>query len=289
MAAPVAMIGAAALTVPPSSVTPAFAATPTPAPAVAGGLLGTAPVRTTPPTTVGATSFSNTPHITGIGEYGAYQPGATVTLDGSNFGSGSGWVCVQWSRVMAQNYFTRNGTYCLDNVSWSDSHVEARLDPAITGLPDQDASLYIISFDGLTSQHVTLHFVALRARVRAPLYPVQGSPVEVRCSDDADINDCVDRGSGHTNAVFSNFDGTTGTDTYSFRLANGWTFDGADAASIDENGSAPSGTFNIESQPTVGVSSGTVNVDWYTPGWAGDVSYYLTIWVLGPAGVPFTN
>lgn len=232
------------------------------------------------------------PTLTGIEGSTQLKPGATVTVDGSNFGSEQGFLCMRWSQVLVQNLFTQNGQLCLGIVSWSDTRVTARVSPDITGVADQPATLRLSQggANGVTSSPLSVGFVAARETVRLTDQPAN---LSISCSQEAgSINDCSATQATHINHWYNS--GSDGTDTYALTLANGWTFDSVTMtqedvclADICVGGNWRGGASLASDPPAKGAVSGTVAVHWTADAAAGRVRYDLTINLNGPKGVPF--
>jgi hypothetical protein len=96
------------------------------------------------------------PTITSVFALGFSTPGALTLLRGENFGDLPGQVVIhvtdwQGNLVEAQ----------LQNLQWGDTYVAGTV-PAITGVPDQEATITVVAQCGATSNTLQLHFTAAR-------------------------------------------------------------------------------------------------------------------------------
>jgi hypothetical protein len=218
------------------------------------------------------------------------KPGSVIKVDGSNFGTDQGFVCLRWSQVLVDNLFTRNGQLCLGIVSWSDTQVTARVSPDVTGVPDQPAELRLSQGgpNGVTSSPLPVQFVASRETVRLTDQPVD---ISIGCSQNAgNTNDCSTTQATHENHWYN--DSHSGLDSYTLTLANGWTIDSVSMVQDDVCladicvGGNWRGGASLVSNPPKGSVSGEIAVRWSADAAGGRVRYELFINLNGPKGVP---
>src|SRR5581483_5781441 len=178
--------------------------------------------------------------------------GGLVKVEGTNFGAerGNGALCLEWTIVVVQNDFTKQQRLCLDVVDWSDTRVIAQVPRDVVGVPDQNAPVVLRTDGGAYSNTLPLPFVATRETVNLGSVPVN---VQISCSDGSSRDSCDANGGRHADDFFLS-DGSNGTDTFSYHLANGWRYQSMDFFLMD--GSAvESGT------PAFGASDFSLRVD----------------------------
>jgi hypothetical protein len=216
----------------------------------------------------------NLPHISGLELQPLVAPGGVVKVDGTNFGTTPGSLCLQWTSVLVQNVYTTNNRLCLEVVDWQDGRVVATVPQDVEGVPDQTAQL-VVTAGGAQSNPLAIKFVATRESVQLVNQPVSET---IECSSEAEQNGCGPALSDHWDGFFISF-GNEGTDHYHFQLANGWTFQRMDFSAL-------MGSAAVQAQPQLGGATIDFSVNWSVGGTDTETQYSNGLWLLGPKGVP---
>jgi len=215
------------------------------------------------------------PVITSVFPFSVIQPGGGVIIQGQNFSAKPG----QFLLGLA----TSGRQVDLTNLQWGDTFAAGTI-PTITGVPDQPAFLQIITQDGMISNQWPVHFTAARTLVRLPgtaLTPVAcGNSGNDFCYMGSDTDPFTVAG-GHAMSV--GFYSASGTDVYNCTLRNGWVFDHYQWGTQDGIQGGPFG----QAPDPVGQSDFTLAISWFFDVF-GSASYDISLWVVGPVGVPFT-
>jgi hypothetical protein len=216
------------------------------------------------------------PTITSLELQPVVAPGGEIKIDGQNFGTDPGNVCLQWSTVLVQNDFTRGNTLCLTVADWQDTRIIALVPSDVEGVPDQMTRLYVDRASGGESNVVNMQFIATRQEVL-----VDGSQLKstIDCSNNTQRDEC-DFGFGrHDDDDFFFSFGNSGTDRYHMQLANGWTFDRFNFNVVE-------GDVSVQGQPQLYGSAVDVAVHWSVSGFDASARYGFGLYAVGPKGVP---
>ena len=218
-----------------------------------------------------------TPQLTSLELQPVVAPGGLIKVDGLNLGAerGNGSLCLLWTNVVVQNDFTAQSRLCTDVVDWSDTRVIAQVPRDVVGVPDQIADILLRRDDGVVSNLLGIQFVATRQTVAMGSAPVN---VQISCSDGSSRDICTAGGGNHSDYFFIS-DGSNGTDTYTYHLANGWKFQSMNFSVVDGSAAAPA-------SPAAGATDFTLRVSWDFGGFTTQAIYNFGITVTGPAGVP---
>jgi len=192
-----------------------------------------------------------------------------VYVSGSGFGTATGAV-----RLI----FSSGQSVQLTNLIWDYNLVNGIIPADIYGVPDQSAAVQLVTWENAESNKWPVAFTAARRVEFLPASAVQG----VSCSASDNRNWCRIGPHGfdgfHTGWIF----GSSGSDTYTVTLKNGWVLHSATKLSVggfNGNASGPEGF-------APGSASAKLVMDW-SYGVVGNVGYGTEIYVIGPAGVPF--
>ena len=214
------------------------------------------------------------PAITSVFPFSVIRPGGGVIVLGTNFRDTPGLF------LLKGNF--PGGQVNLTDLQWGDTFAGGVI-PQVTGAPDQQASLQIVTFDGKSSNLWPVEFTATRQVVLLPGNVL--TLIGCGSSGFGGIDNCLDFGPPHTIEGFhsSTVDSSAdGQDVYQCELQNGWVFDHyAWGVQDGVNG----GPFGPEPDP-VGKSSFTIDVHWFFDVFS-SAYYELSIFVVGPVGVPF--
>jgi hypothetical protein len=214
------------------------------------------------------------PLITSIFPFSVIKPGGGVIVQGVNFQSQPGRLLLALNSSGMQLDLT--------NLQWGDSFAAGTI-PMITGVPDQPGFLQVITHDGKASNQWPVQFTATRVVVLLPgtaLTPVAcGQGGNDFCYLSAGSDPFTAAG-GHSMSL--GFYSASGTDVSNCTLANGWVFDHYQWGTQD---GIQGGPFGLAPDP-VGQAEFTLAISWFFDVF-GSASYDISIFVVGPAGVPF--
>ncbi len=230
--------------------------------------------------TLGNLLFSVPPKIEEIFPLSNIRPGGVVAVRGSGFGDKFGEFYLKLASGIIYRIWNSPGL-------WKDHVVSGLMDPESSGLMDEDATLYVKTADGKLSNGWPVKF---RARRDVKLLPP--ADVVTKCSEVASENNCGDGDSVSTVNGYHREDypmGHTGSDIFSFTLKNGWVVDSYKFSPWAMNGwvKDPSGLFVGADNVKLHITW-HVDAQWYLPGEDPSVvSYFLDIYITGPAGVPY--
>lgn len=215
------------------------------------------------------------PMITSLFPFSVVQPKGGVIVQGIAFGAQAG-------KFLLRGAFP-GGALELVDLQWGESFA-AGVIPWITGVQDQDAFLQIVTKEGRTSNLFPVRFTAAR-EVRL----LQGDALTpVRCGDEGGSDSCYIGGAAdpftvagfHFAVIWPG--SASGQDVYQCTLANGWVFDHYEWNA--QNG-IQGGPFGQAPDPD-GQSAFTVDISWFYDVF-GSSNYELSIFVVGPFGVPY--
>lgn len=214
------------------------------------------------------------PAITSVFPFSVIRPGGGVIIRGEHLRDKPGQflllLSVSGTRVE------------LTNLQWGDTFA-AGLIPMITGVPDQPAFLQVITEDGKASNQWPVQFTATRVVVLLPgtaLTPVAcGSGGDDFCYVGSETDPFTVAG-GH--AMAFGLYSASGTDVYSCFLGNGWVFDHYQWGTEDGVQGGPFG----QAPDPVGQAEFTLAISWFFDVF-GSASYDISLFVVGPTGVPF--
>src|SRR5438093_7393559 len=85
-------------------------------------------------------------------------PGDLMKLDGSNFGTQPGAVCLTWTRVVVHNSFTKGGQLCLTIQDWQPTRIVAAVPTDVVGVPEETAEVAVYPNGGTKSNSLTVGF-----------------------------------------------------------------------------------------------------------------------------------
>ncbi len=234
---------------------------------------------------------------------GSVTPGGKVSLQGANFGEvPPGQIFIALSGQIARPLQITAWGPGIGEASFASGIIPAN----ISGVPDQDAQIYLVTPCGNTSNSLTPHFTATRDLVRLPY-------IDINCSSTS--------GLGNSDACQSNgnygvppecggiptagdvppptgfvgyhasgwgFSGESGNDDFFTAslwftpyLINGWVFEGH--SGISWWGSQAPSYWYVS---PIGGGSPSVSVNWYANN-CGAVEYYGDLYITGPRGVPY--
>jgi hypothetical protein len=250
------------------------------------------------------------PTITSVFALGFSTPGALTLLRGENFGDLPGQVVIhvtdwQGNLVEAQ----------LQNLQWGDTYVAGTV-PAITGVPDLEATITVVAQCGAPSNTLQLHFTAARDVADLAYPDPNPKPVnrtfECSISTGSSASDACENLGGDTfpeecgccapwnqgpQSSLPNLvgyhasgwgSGNGGNDQFRFfpALNWGWVLDSTsvDWTTMVNNG----GTVSVDGSLTTNspVSNPRLGVDWNVNA-CGGIFYLGHMIITGPAGVPF--
>jgi hypothetical protein len=215
------------------------------------------------------------PVITAIFPFSVIQPGGGVIIQGNHFQNQPGQFVL---------HLTQSGMQLeLTNLQWGDTFSAGTI-PLIAGVPDQPAFLQIITKDGKVSNQWPVQFTATRTVILLPgsaLTPVAcGSGGDDFCYIGSSSDPFTVAG-GHAMSV--GFYSASGTDVYNCSLKNGWVFDHYQWGAED---GIQGGPFGLAPDP-VGQSDFTLAISWFFDVF-GSSSYDISLFIIGPTGVPFS-
>jgi hypothetical protein len=219
---------------------------------------------------------SNPPTITGLELQPVVSPGGEIKIDGLNFGTERGTVCLRWSSVLVQNDFTAGDQFCLTVVDWQDTRIIALVPSDVEGVADQTAQLSVYPASGGGSNSVDMQFVATRA-----VTEVYGPNIKatIDCSNNTQRDECDFGFAKHEDgSLFISF-GNSGTDHYHVQLANGWVFNAYRFNRIV-------GDAAFQGEPQIVDGTADIAVHWSVSGFDTDARYSFTLYAYGPKGVP---
>ncbi len=156
------------------------------------------------------------PQIESVFPFSVIRPGGGVIVQGRNFGAQPG----QFRLKLANGLGTD-----LSQLEWAGNSIGGIIDPGISGVLDQPATLQVINSSGVLSNEVPVQFTARREVKFLP-----GAVIHPDCSNGSDNNQCIRCTSGCTFRAYHGCSGfylscnDSGTDTYSATLANGWRY-----------------------------------------------------------------
>lgn len=219
-------------------------------------------------------------------------PGGRVIIQGEHLGASAG--------VMRLQGEFPGTSVDLNVVEWTDTQVRGVL-PSVRGAPDHRAEVVVVTGAGLESNPLDIQFVASRETILLPRYALSvecaGGTDEDNCSGprvaDSTTPEKISFSGGHLARDLSLccLLGTVGTDRYSARLANGWTFSKLDVTQLRYpffqcySGRHQSLLFDAEGFE-VGSSDLDLSIRWWTTGACSYAGYVGMISITGPAGVP---
>ena len=215
------------------------------------------------------------PRITGVFPFSIIRPSGGVIVQGINFFASAG----QFLLLLSES-----GTkYELTNLQWANTSVAGVIPWDIAGVPDQPAFLQVIRPDGFMSNEWPVQFTAARVPALLPgtaLTPVQcGSGGDDFCYTGSDTDHFTVAGA---HAMSLGLYSANGTDVWNCNLKNGWVFDHYQWGA---NNGINGGPFGQAPDP-VGLAEFTLAISWGF-GWFGSSNYELSVFVVGPAGMPF--
>ncbi len=215
------------------------------------------------------------PLITSVFPFSIIRPNGGVIIQGEYFKSKPGEFLLLLSTSGTQLKLT--------DLQWGDTFA-AGVIPAISGVPDQPAFLQIITDEGRVSNEWPVQFTAARAVVLLPgtaLTPVAcGSGGDDFCYIGSATDPFTVAG-GH--AMSFGFYSASGTDVYNCSLNNGWVFDHYQWGTQD---GIQNGPFGAAPDPD-GQAAFTLAISWFFDVF-GSASYDISLFAVGPVGVPFT-
>jgi hypothetical protein len=214
------------------------------------------------------------PLITAIFPFSVIRPGGGVIVQGEYFQDQPGQFVLSLNQSGQQLELT--------NLQWGDTFAAGTI-PMIAGVPDQPAFLQIITKDGKVSNQWPVQFTATRVVILLPgsaLTPVAcGSGGDDFCYVGSNTDPFTVAG-GHAMSV--GLYSASGTDVYNCSLKNGWVFDHYQWGTED---GIQDGPFGLAPDP-VGQADFTLAISWFFDVF-GSASYDISLFVVGPAGVPF--
>lgn len=210
------------------------------------------------------------PVITWIFPFSVIRPRGGVILQGTHFMDQPGEL------LLLGNF--PGGQLSLTDLQWRDTDA-AGVIPDVTAVPDQDASLQIITRRGTRSNVLPVKFEANREVALLP-----HSALKVIYFDEhgwGSDSDSYTLDASHFGGL-GDFSSGDGHDVYQCTLLNGWVFSHYEWGTRDGVNGGPFG----QSSDPVGSSSFTIDVHWFYDV-LGSANYQLKIFVVGPAGIAF--
>jgi hypothetical protein len=230
---------------------------------------------------------------------GAVKPGSAIIIGGCGFGAQKGEV-----RLVGK---FEKGYFPLKIDTWGPGGVGVFVPKSITGGPDQDAAVVVITKDGKQSNaDKKVKFIAKRVQQTLTLYDTKntckksgglyGLEFESICASTGqnyggktckDTVCVLQKGKNVMNNVLH----YGGPDEYQLKLKNGWVYEDVKFWSNSGADFALPYTPPVGPKPKVKVigdgADAKVRVDWEAFRPTGWVEYKLKIYVTGPAGVPW--
>jgi len=213
------------------------------------------------------------PQIETVFLFSVISPGGGVIVKGVNFGAQPGQF-----KLRLQNGQETN----LGNLTWATQAVSGVIDPNLSGVIDQPATLTVVDARGMMSNEVPVKFTARREIRQLPM-----ADVRFDCSTVSDTNKCNSY-EGVPEYGLSSFEGyhactgifitcnDAGDDDYSATVANGWEYSHGENWGGKSNSSQP---IVIRDEP----GSFHFKIHWDTVG-NRSVNYRGPIYIEGPAG-----
>ncbi len=216
------------------------------------------------------------PQIDSVFPFSSIRPGGGVIVMGSSFGPQPGKF-----RLKLQSGLVTD----LTGLEWGGKAIGGTIDPGISGVVDQPATLQIVRANGQISNEVPVTFTARREVQWLPMESVRFS-----CASGSDTNKCNEWQAGadmgpHSFQAYHACTGIflschdSGKDVYSATLANGWKLS---TVSIGVGKSRADPPVILRDDP----GSFEMSIYWDTTG-NKSVNYRGWIYVEGPAGTNF--
>ena len=215
------------------------------------------------------------PHIDSVFPFSVIRPGGAVIVQGVNFGPEPGRFLL---RLQGGQEFQMGG------LTWAGNSVSGNIEPTISGVPDQPATVQVVRADGAGSNAAPVQFTAAR-----DLQLVTGHPEVIECiaGQEADEKNTATTKYSGNSCVFDHDagdwwdDSEAGMDRVRLHLRNGWVLDHAEINS----------TLG-KTDPPVVIKDGSeaeLTIRWDTAqSPSGRSSFYsVSVFVTGPAGTTY--
>ena len=238
----------------------------------AGGVAGSLGryAREQAPSTIMA---SRTPRITSVFPFSVIRPGGAVIVQGERFGAAPGQLRLKLSSGQVTN---------LGSLTWADNSASGTIDPGLSGVFDQPATVQIVNSFEMDSNEMPVSFTAAREVRMLPITDIQ-----CYAEPKTDYDKCDDFGP-EFNVSFNGFhqcrdvaDYVTGcwdsgVDAYWSTLANGWKLHSAE----NYQGKSYSGPAKVVEE-----GPGPIKITvWWDTRDNMSVNYTGRIYIEGPAG-----
>jgi len=238
------------------------------------------------------------PTITSVSPHSVIKPGGEVFLIGQNFGDAPGQIFIGLSGQLPLS---------LQNIQWAPGiggqyYASGTIPANISGVPDEDVQIYIVTPCGNAGNSLTVHFTAARDYAAVPFGQISCSSTSGLGGSDA----CQNNGGYGTPAECAyiptwgtepgptgfqgyhasgyGFSGESGSDSFFPFWINGWVFESASPIQGYYKGTFHQPEYQFTGP--VGSMAPVVTVSWYADN-CGMILFFGDVYISGPRGVPY--